>query len=137
MCCSGAPVKFNFPNGLTIIVIGVLRCARVVLGHHTFPCKILYAQPEHTKRKCSEDSTMDQLILLPSILLHQDNRLVQDDLAALSWPGCTNVSRDGGGGSSGSGGSRATTARASFSGTRLTFTGNGTFYVCKQPTKYL
>lgn len=59
---------------------------------------------------------MDQLILLPSILLHENNQLVQDDLAALSWPGC---------GSSFGGG------RSSFCGSRVTFTANGTFYVCK------
>ncbi|XP_035715732.1 MAP7 domain-containing protein 1 isoform X3 [Folsomia candida] len=60
---------------------------------------------------------MDQLILLPSILLHENNQLVQDDLAALSWPGC---------GSSFGGG------RSSFCGSRVTFTANGTFYVCVQ-----
>ncbi|CAL8108807.1 unnamed protein product [Orchesella dallaii] len=59
---------------------------------------------------------MDQLILFPSVLLHKDNRVVQDDLAALSWPGCTSSKRG--------------VSSSSFSGTKLTFTSNGTFYVC-------
>ncbi len=64
---------------------------------------------------------MDQLILLPSILLHENNQLVADDLAALSWPGC-NSSFSGRGGRTSS----------FLGGSRLTFTANGTFYVCKK-----